>query len=253
MFAELADTTTLFERYYFSKPGFRNGTELFHGLCERHFAGRGSLLEIGAGPSNPTSNFLATLGPVTGLDVSSEVRTNSALADAQVFDGGRFPFLDASFDGCISNYVLEHVENPREHFREVARALRPGGTYVFRTPNRWHYVAMASWLLPHALHVHAANRLRKLADDAHDPWVTFYRANTRSQLSDLACDAALEVRELRPIEPEPSYGALHAALFYPMMAYERAVNFTPALGSLRANILGVLYKPDNSAGQHTYD
>jgi SAM-dependent methyltransferase len=247
MLAELADTKPLFDRYYWSKPDFRNGTEQFHSLCNVHFWRTGPLLEIGAGSSNPTSNFLSTLAPVTGLDVSQEVHANSALAEARVFDGHEFPFPDSSFDGCVSNYVLEHIENPRDHFREVARILRPGGAYVFRTPNRWHYVTLASRLLPHAVHVSTANHLRKLDDGAHEPWPTFYRANSRAQLSRLAGATSLEVHELRFIETEPSYGAMHPALFYPMMAYERAVNSIPALEPLRANILGALYKPDRAA------
>jgi SAM-dependent methyltransferase len=242
MSAPLGDTKALFDRYYWSRAEFRNGTEQFHALCARNFAAGGPLLEIGAGPSNATSDFLATLGPLTGLDVSDEVRGNRALAEAGVFDGGAFPFADASFSGCVSNYVLEHVEDPGAHFREVARVLRPGGAYLFRTPNRWHYVAVASRMLPHFVHVRAANRLRKLSDDAHEPWKTFYRANSGGSLRRLARGAGLEARELRVIEPEPSYGAAHAALFYPMMAYERTVNSTRALEGLRANFLGVFYK-----------
>jgi SAM-dependent methyltransferase len=247
MLAELAITKTLFARFYWSKPDFRNGTEQFHSLCNVHFWRSGPLLEIGAGSSNPTSNFLSTLAPITGLDVSEQVQGNAALAEARVFDGRQFPFPDSSFDGCVSNYVLEHIENPRDHFREGARILRPDGAYVFRTLNRWHYVSLASRLLPHAVHASAANHLRKLDDGAHQPWPTLYRANSRSQLSRLARDTSLEIRELRFIETEPSYGAMHPALFYPMMAYERTVNSIPALEPLRANILGALYKPDRAA------
>jgi SAM-dependent methyltransferase len=242
MSALRGDTKALFDRYYWSRADFRNGTEQFHALCARTLPAGGTLLEIGAGPSNETSDFLATLGPVTGLDVSEEVHGNRALAEARVFDGGTFPFEAASFSGCVSNYVLEHVENPEAHFREVARVLRPGGAYLFRTPNRWHYVAMASRMLPHFVHVRAANRLRKLSEDAHEPWKTFYRANSGRNLRRLARETGLEARELRGIEPEPSYGAAHAALFYPMMAYERTVNSTRALEGLRANFLGVFCK-----------
>ena len=158
-------------------------------------------------------------------------------------DAQQLPFEDASFSGCVSNYVLEHVEDAEAHFREVARVLRRGGAYLFRTPNRWHYVAVGSGMLPHFMHVRMANRLRKLSEDAHEPWKTFYRANSGGRLRGLAREAGLGVSELRAIEPEPSYGAAHAALFYPMMAYERTVNSLAALEGLRANFLGVFRKP----------
>ncbi len=45
------------------------------------------------------------------------------------------------------------------------------------------------------------------------------------------------------IEPEPAYGRAHALLFYPMMAYERIVNLSPALSDFRCNILLAARKP----------
>jgi 2-polyprenyl-3-methyl-5-hydroxy-6-metoxy-1,4-benzoquinol methylase len=48
-----------------------------------------------------------------------------------------------SFDARASNHVPEHVELPKLHLREAARALMPGGVYCFRTPNLWHYVTFA--------------------------------------------------------------------------------------------------------------
>jgi hypothetical protein len=70
-----------------------------------------------------------------------------------------------------------------------------------------------------------------------------YRANTRSRLGRLAKSNCFQVEELRMIEGEPSYGAAHALLFYPMMAYERLVNSGDFLSCFRVNILETLRKP----------
>jgi SAM-dependent methyltransferase len=236
------DTRALFDRHYFSKTTFVRGTEVFHQICQSHYSGGGCILEIGAGPANVTSAFLAGIGNVTGLDVSAEVRNNPNLAEAYVYDGLTMPFPDRSFELCVSNYVLEHIVDPEHHFEEVSRILKPGGFYCFRTPNRWHYVAMVSSLLPHSMHVRLANRLRGLDEDAHDPWPTVYRANTRASLQRLAGTNRLLIEELRMIEAEPSYGASHALLFYPMMAYERLVNSSEFFSGLRVNILGTFRK-----------
>jgi len=237
------DTQALFDRHYFSKTTFVRGTEIFHQICQSHFVSSGRILEIGAGPANATSAFLAGMGAVTGLDVSAEVRNNPSLAEAHVYDGLAMPFPRDSFELCVSNYVLEHVVNPEYHFQEIFRILKPGGIYCFRTPNRWHYVTIASSLVPHSMHVRFANKLRALDDDAHDPWPTVYRANTRSRLGRLAKSNCFQVEELRMIEGEPSYGAAHALLFYPMMAYKRLVNSGDCLSCFRVNILGTFRKP----------
>jgi hypothetical protein len=46
------------------------------------------------------------------------------------------------------------------------------------------------------------------------------------------------------MEPEPSYGRRHAALFYPMMVYERIVNSSNLLSNFRVVIFGVCAKAD---------
>lgn len=235
-------TQTLFDRYYFSKSSYVGGTELFHSLCKSHFVRGEPVLEVGSGPANSTTAFLSGLGDVTGLDVSDEIHGNPYLAKALVYKGGRMPLPTASFGMCVSNYVLEHLADPLTHFLEVFRVLKPSGAYCFRTPNRLHYVTLASSLLPHSLHLRLANRLRGLDEGAHDPWPTLYRANTRSKLSKLAKATGFFAEELRMVEAEPTYGSAHWLLFYPMMAYERVVNSSTFFDSFRVNIFGTLRK-----------
>jgi SAM-dependent methyltransferase len=45
------------------------------------------------------------------------------------------PFPDASFDVAVAGELLEHVRHPALLVAEVARVLRPGGTFVASTPN----------------------------------------------------------------------------------------------------------------------
>jgi SAM-dependent methyltransferase len=236
-------TEGLFNRYYRSKPGYLGGTEQFHDLCARNLVGGKRILEIGPGPANPTTAFLATLGSVAGVDVSDEIHANPHLSESYVCSGSAFPFASKAFDMCVSNYVLEHVADPVAHFSEVCRVLRPGAAYCFRTPNRLHYVAFASNLLPHSLHRHLANKLRALDKYAHDPWPTHYLANDRKRLIRLARETGLVPEQFEMVEKEPSYGAAHWLLFFPMMGYERLVNLTPRFSFLRANIFGVFRKP----------
>jgi SAM-dependent methyltransferase len=229
-------------RFYDRSRGFEDGTQHFHRTLAAACPPGGRILEIGSGPDNPTSRFLATLGELHGLDVDPAVSSNPALAASAVLAGERFPHPDASFDLCVSNFLLEHLADPTAHFREVARVLVPGGLYAFRTPNRWHYVALAARLTPHWLHVVLANRLRALPEGAHEPYPTFYRASSRRALARLARRSGLRVERLEVIEKEPSYGMSSRALFLAMTAYERIVNSTEALAFLRSAIIGVLRK-----------
>jgi SAM-dependent methyltransferase len=234
----MISTEQLFRRYYTSIPGYQDGTAFFHSLVAQCVPYGTRILEIGAGPTNNTTAFLRSRGSVVGLDVSSEVTQNSYLDEARVFDGATFPFSDCSFDACCSNYVLEHVPNPEEHFKEVFRVLKPGGAYCFRTPNRWHYIGLCSSLLPHRAHLMLANRLRNLADTAHDPYPTTYMANTKGRLQRLCRDAGFWDTHILMVEKEPFYGRRYQLLFWPMMFYERIVNSSDIFGPLRVNIFG---------------
>jgi len=230
-------------RFYDPGRGWVDGTTEFHRLCAAHITAGSRVLELGAGRSNPTSRFLATRGALHGLDPDAAVLGNDALQGAQVLEGPRFPLPDASFDACASNFVLEHVRDPRAHFDEVRRVLRPGGCYVLRTANRYHYVTVVSRFTPHSFHRLVVKRLTGAAADAPEPFPTAYAANSPGRLRALAAACGLEVESLHLVEKEPSYGMASRLMFLAFTAYERAVNASGRLAILRSNIFGVLRRP----------
>lgn len=230
------------DRYYDRSTGWIDGTTEFHNLCSSAIRSGSDILEIGAGPSNETSVFLSSLGSLQGLDIDPDVQTNDALSAAHVLTGDEYPFPDNTFDACVSNYVNEHISDPRRHLEEVCRVLKPNGVYVFRTPNRFHYTAVVSHLTPHWFHKLVANRLRNLPATSHDPYPTRYRFNSRAAVERFASELGFAVEQLRLIEPEPSYGMSSRMLFFPFLAYERVVNRFNGLAFLRANILAVMRK-----------
>jgi len=244
-------TDHLFDRYYYSLPDFVDGTTRFHQLLAAQIKPGSVILEIGPGPTNETTNYLSSVGRVIGADISSEVEVNSALSEAHTFDGLHLPFPNNSFTACVSNWVIEHVGDPSAHFREVARILKEGGIYCFRTPNRWHYFVIGSRLLPFSVHMRIANKLRGLLEDQHDPYPTYYRANTSGRIRRLGGQSGLDLQSLFAIETEPSYGRFHPMLFYPMFFYERFVNSSVAFQNFRASLLGVLQKPFASKPEGT--
>lgn len=184
--------------------------------------------------------FKGEIAEVIGADIDPIVLDNFELDRAYLIVDGVIPQNDSSFDVVISDYVLEHVKEPSQFIAEVYRVLRPGGSFFFRTPNMYHYVSIFSALTPHWVHNAIANSMRGLPVDAHEPWPTYYRMNTRSKLSRLAKEANFSAAEFRMIECQPSYLVFHPVPFMFGVAYERPVNATDTLSGCRANICGRL-------------
>jgi SAM-dependent methyltransferase len=229
--------------WYRDRPGWIDGTAAFHALCKTAIPRDAEILEVGPGVGNPTSAFLASLWIVRGLDIDPAAARNPALRSFHLLSGPTFPFPDETFGAVVSDYVLEHVENPLGHLREVFRVLAPGGVYSLRTPNLFHYVGMVAAVTPHWFHRLASGRLRGHAPSAHKVFPTFYRLNTSRAIYQRSLDAGFRIRSFEMIEKEPSYGVTSRALFVAGLAYERVVNRYAALANFRANIFAVLEKP----------
>lgn len=54
----------------------------------------------------------------------------------RAYDGSNIPYENESFDVVMSFDVIEHIPDVDRHFKEVKRILKPGGIYLFQTPNK---------------------------------------------------------------------------------------------------------------------
>jgi len=99
------------------------------------------VLEIGSGTGTLLSRLRGRGVDITGVDVNADLvaearRWHGELPIQQV-QGTSLPFPSRSFDVVMSFDVFEHISDSDAHLREVRRVLRPGGTYLIQTPNKW--------------------------------------------------------------------------------------------------------------------
>jgi SAM-dependent methyltransferase len=100
------------------------------------------VLEIGCGRGTNVRKLAPRNRRCVGIDISEQVLdldtplpSNAALRVADACDLSIF--ADDSFDVAFSKQLVEHIhpdDLPR-HLAEVHRVVRPGGRYVFETPN----------------------------------------------------------------------------------------------------------------------
>jgi SAM-dependent methyltransferase len=80
-------------------------------------------------------------GGISGLGMNrTELEQNPRLTDFQVHDlnaNPQLPYSSGSFDVAICSVSVEYLTRPLEVFSEIARVLKPGGTFAVTFSNRW--------------------------------------------------------------------------------------------------------------------
>lgn len=100
----------------------------------------GTYLEVGAGDCAVARRVAGHAGRVIAVEVSGEVAPSNLPKNVELLitDSTSMPVSDRSVDLAFSDQLMEHLhpEDALEQLREIHRTLRPGGRYVFLTPNR---------------------------------------------------------------------------------------------------------------------
>lgn len=119
---------------------------------------------------------------VIGVDIDAAVRGNPAVDRSIVVSGSEpLPLDDESVDLIVSDFCLEHVEDPHVVSGELGRVLKAGGWICARTPNRWGYISLSARLIPNRWHSVALRALQP-GRQAMDVFPTHYRLNTVKDL-----------------------------------------------------------------------
>jgi SAM-dependent methyltransferase len=132
---------------------------------------------------------------------------------------------------------LEHLDNPAAVFSEIHRVLKPGGLFLAKTPNRWHYMPIIAQLTPHAFH-QLVNRLRGRA--SRDTFPTRYRVNSPGAVRRYAGLAGFEVESTRLFEGRPEYLRMTFPTQLFGLIYDRLVNAIPFLSRFRILLIARL-------------
>ncbi|WP_340645161.1 methyltransferase domain-containing protein [Phenylobacterium sp.] len=182
-----------------------------------------TVLDLGAGRGAlPELNFSGLGVTLWGADIDPVVKENANLDRAFVTTPTEFTGVpDQSVDLLISCSVLEHVSEPEALLKEVFRVLKPGGEFLAKTPNKFHYMPLIATLTPIWFHK-LYNKWR--GREEVDTFPTLYRLNSRKTVQRLAPGAGLHIEKIWTVEGRPEYLRLTAPTYAVGFAYERIVN-----------------------------
>ena len=212
------------ERYRAIRPGWRSSGDQLEAMVRSHVTASSRVLDLGCGRGGVVELFWRDVALAAGVDPDASSLSDHRSRGMPVVRGvgERLPFVSETFDLVVCLWVLEHMREPVEAFREVQRVLRPGGHFVFVTPNTRNPLMIANRIgkaLP-TLQKRLVPRI--YGRDEADTFPVQYRANTVEAVRAHAGAAGLNVYDLRVVG-DPTYLAMNAFMFNASVMSERVM------------------------------
>ncbi len=225
-------------RNYYDR-GWRHAYTVFAEAVGQVVSPGGSVLDAGCGRDFPLAEFLLSLGAdVHGVDAGVIEPSPQAPVTTFCCAVDRMPYNDDSFDVIVSRCLLEHLARPEDALGEFNRVLRPGGSVLFLTPNRFDYVSIGAAMLPHRIRSWMLNRLE--GRDHEDAFPVYYRANSMSRIRRLAGRTDFTVDYLQYHNCYPALFMHHPLLCRLGIAWDNLVTRVKGLNWLQGWLLGRL-------------
>ncbi len=231
-----------FDRTFYSKTTDRWDDRHLRSVILKYISKDQHVLDIGAGRGRILEMDFKNLATrVEGVDPDERVVENPLLDKGHIGLGDDMPFFENdTFDLVFSDNVLEHVEHPEKLFSEVSRVTKPGGFFINKTPNRWHYMPLIASITPTSFHKFV-NKLR--GRESSDTFPTYYRANSRKSQRTYATASGFKVKEFIMLENRPEYMRMIFVTYPFGIIYERLVNWF-SLNFAKSVLISVFVKED---------
>src|SRR5207247_5038574 len=210
------------ERYRAIRPGWRSSGDQLEAIVRSHVTPSSRVLDLGCGRGGVVELFWREVELAAGLDPDSPSLTDHRAPGMPVIRGvgERLPFIDESFDLIVCLWVLEHLPDPAAMLREVHRTLRPGGHFVFLTPNMRNPLMVANRIGRALPSLQRRLVPRFYGREEADTFPVRYRANTVGAIRGHAKASGLEVYDMRVV-PDPTYLAVNSFMFGASLMSER--------------------------------
>jgi SAM-dependent methyltransferase len=188
------------------------------------------------------TEVLASCRKAFGVDLDwTGLRAHQGLSNKIFADLGHLPVQSNSMEVVSANMVAEHLLEPAAILREVRRILKPGGVFVFHTPNFLGLNTQVAARVPDLIKKFLIRWLENRK--AEDVFPTHYRINTAADIRKLAQQTGFAVEDITMVSSSAATIMLGPVawaelLYIRFLQAEKRANY-------RSNIVSVLKKTMN--------
>ncbi|HYU64368.1 MAG TPA: class I SAM-dependent methyltransferase [Verrucomicrobiae bacterium] len=210
------------ERYQAIRPGWRSSGDQLEAMVRSHTTAQSRVLDLGCGRGGVVELIWRDVKLAAGIDPDSPSLAEHRAAGLPVVRGvgERLPFVDETFDLVVCLWVLEHLRDPAVTLHEVRRVLRPGGHFVFLTPNTRNPLMLANRIGKAIPALQRRIVPRFYGREEADTFAVQYRANTVEAIRGHAEASGLNVYDMRVVA-DPTYLAMNGFMFQASVMSER--------------------------------
>ncbi len=180
----------------------------------RKFPQKIKVLDAGCGNGNyAIDENWENVSKAVGIDLAPEYTSRNETVDEIKYGHlSEIPYPTGSFEIVTSLWVLEHLEEPGKVFREIYRVLKPGGVFIFATPNKESLLLRVKRLVGNKWFINLINKVfygRK----SEDVFLTFYRANSPKEVRKLLGEAGFREVKLQ-LNYTPIYTSFDPSTYF---------------------------------------
>ena len=227
-------------------PSLRYSQYLYEDVLSQYVNPDATWLDLGCGHQilpawreQEERRLVANCGLIGGIDYDlPSLKKHQNIQMKARADITRLPFQNNSFDLITANMLVEHLSDPESQFREISRVLRPGGVFIFHTPNAAGYFIALARRVPESL----KGRLIYLLDGRkqEDVFLTHYKANNQEMIRSLASDCGFGVIKIRMIVTDALFAVVPPIALVELIWIRLLL--TKRLKKFRTGIISILKK-----------
>lgn len=178
---------------------------------------------------------------VVGIDISRRsVGENIIISIGAEGNLSQIPLKSESVELIICRSVFEHLTEPEKVWSEFARVLKPGGSVIISTQNKYHPVMFLSYIFPSSVRIILKKMFIKMSLD-EGTYPTHYKCNTKKAFRKMSGNAGFVEEDY--IQHTHGHGYWKSAILRKTLGFMEKILSMKSMFTFRAHIVACYRKP----------